>query len=411
MKRILLAFLLAGCSGSPEPKDQPVTEQVVTQPLTDSACLGNRVPPTNYLQETAFASVSEPNAAEVAKSRAMGALRDRICQGYRCGEIESKLTLWNTEQDSERVCAMAVVDARDVDAFLAAPRATFDKDLSASAADIASTLTAMKKKRLAFDNVRDLGVDGGPRAEWLIDRMVNALSATNVTMTRLPADWNGLQLPKGIDGVLSGRITQVHGREAMLEVTWNLNLGDSFKSASPITFPEMIGPVINANTIFPDLPDMNKGVALRFDARPGGALCAGQKTRMRLAVSEPLHVRIVNLYGKDDALLIWASDGPVQPGKEVDLGEFIAVPGPTSAAERFLVVAGQNPQDLGELVAAPVVCKVPTKYAEELGRGDGLKDGAKRFSTSRSFRVMSGAECSSYTAPPSSAADAFPSCW
>jgi hypothetical protein len=411
MKKLLMAILLAGCSGAPEVTEEPVKETKVVQPLTESACMGNRVPPTNYIQETAFASLTDANPAETAKLRAMASLRDRLCQGYRCGEIESRLTLWNTEQDTERVCAMVVIDAADVDAIMAAPRATLKEDLFKSAQEIENTLKNMGKKKLAFDNVRDSGVDGGPRAEWMLNEMIAALSKTNIVMTSLPKNWNGLGVPDGVDGVLSGNITRVHGREARLEVHWRINFGESFKAASPVAFPEMIGPIIDANTVFPDLPDQNSKVALRFDSRPGGALCAGQTTNMKLAVAEPLHVRVVNLYGKDEGLVIWSSDGPVKPGKDIDLGEFMAVPGPTTAAERFLVVAAKDPKDLGELVASPVPCKIPQTYANELGQGRGIKDGAKRYTTSRSFRIMEGPECSQFQAPPAAAMEGLASCW
>lgn len=414
MKRLLPLILLAGCGNGAEvkPDTEPTQPAQDVRPQSlDSACTGNRVPPTGYRQETAFASVTEANAAEVAKQRAMNALRDRVCQGYRCGEIESKLTLWNTEQDAERVCAMVVLKAEDIDAFLAAPRATFNKDLLTSAQEIASTLEGMKKKSVAIDTIRDHGVDGGPRAEWLIDQMQSALSKTNVSIKQLPRDWNGLGLPKGVDGILRGKVTHMHGRESMLEVTWNLELGDSLKSPSPVAFPELIGPVIQANSIFPELPDANRKVALRYNSRPGGALCAGQTTEMKLSVAEPLHVRVVNLYGADKGLVIWSSNGVMKPGKEVSLGEFMAVSMPDSSAERFLVVASKTPEDLGELVTTPVPCQIPTKAAADFGRGEGIKEGAKRFTTSSGFRVMTGSECSQYTPPDSVTIEGLPTCW
>jgi len=229
MKRFVVAMcLVVGCSGNEGKKEEAKVVEVPTQAsLEGSKCLGNRIPPTNYLQETAFVAVSEDNASERAKTKAVTTLRDRICQGYRCSEIEPQITLWNTQQDAVQVCAMAVVKASAVESFNAAPRASFDSDLIQVASELEGVLLTAKKKRVSIDNVHDLGIDGGPRAEWLVDRISTAISKTNLELVRLPPDWDGLKLPKGVDAVLRGRVTRLHGRESMLEVTWNLDMGTS----------------------------------------------------------------------------------------------------------------------------------------------------------------------------------------
>ncbi|MEZ4461663.1 MAG: hypothetical protein R3E66_18455 [bacterium] len=411
----LVMLALAGCGGS-EPKPEP-TEAVVhavtppTANLEDSKCLGNRVPPSNYMQETAFAPVSQENASEVAKLKAVAQLRDRICQGYRCSELEPRITLWNTQQDAVQACAMAVIKASDVDNFLAAPRAEFDADLKSAATEFEGVLIAANKKRIAIDNVRDLGVDGGPRAEWLIDRVAAGISSTKLELVRMPKEWNGLGLPKGIDAILRGRVTRLQGREAMLEVTWNLDLGNQLKSASPVTFPELIGPAMDSQS-FADLPGINEKVALRFDARPGGALCNGQTTEMSVTTTEPLMVRVIDLYGNDDALLIWASEGALAPKKSASLGEFMAVKMPGAvAAERFLVVGARQEQDLGPFAAAPIPCRIPKVDAERLHAGEGIPKATIPYSTSRSYRIMDGDACREFDAPPATALDGLPACW
>lgn len=414
MKRYALALLLLGACGGPDtPDDKPkeTTTKTEVPSLDDSKCLGNRVPPTNYMQETAFVPLTEPDALETAKRRAIETLRDRHCQGYRCSELEPRITLWNTQQDAVQVCAMAVVKATDVDAFIAAPRAEFDQKMLFTAKEIEGTLSAAKKKRVAIDNVRDLGIDGGPRAEWLVDQIVRSLSQTQVELVRLPKGWDGLNLPTGVDSVLRGRVTRLHGRESMLDVTWTLDLGETFRAIAPVTFPEMIGPVVETSDDA-DLPDLNEKVSLRFDARPGGALCNGQTTEMKLNTTEPVHARVLDLYGNDEALLIWASEGATKPGKPSSLGEFMAVHQKgTAAVERFIVVAAKKQADLGAYAAAPIPCRIPKADAKKLHAGQGIPDAAKPYVTTRSYRIMEGEDCREFATPPDAVLDGIPMCW
>lgn len=413
MKRLVLALCLmaVGCSGGEEGKKQEakVAELPTQASLEDSKCLGNRIPPTNYLQETAFVAVGEPNAAEAAKIKAVGRLRDRICQGYRCSEIEPRITLWNTQQDAVQVCAMAVVKASDVDSFIAAPRASFDQDLIQVAQELEAVLLTAKLKRVSIDSVHDLGMDGGQRAEWLVDRISAALSGTKLQLVRLPRGWDGLTLPKGVDAVLQGRVTRLHGRESMLEVTWNLDMGTQLKTASPVTFPELIGPVVETADLV-TLPEDNDKVSLRFDARPGGALCNGQTTEMKLATAEPLQARVLNLYGDGEALLIWG--GATKAGEPASLGDFMAVKqegGPP--AERFLVVAAKHGPDLGVYANAPIPCRIPKADARNLHEGRGVPAAAHPYTTSRTYRIMDGPDCSKFETPPAASVDGLPMCW
>lgn len=418
MKRLLFVAVLAtACGGEERAEDKkPIETQTVVQAakppsLEESKCLGNKVPPTNYQQAMAFVSVQNPDATEIAKQKAIAELRDRICQGYRCTELEPRITLWNTQQDAVQVCAMAVINASDVEAFQNAPLKSFFGDLDVAAKDIESALKAAKKNKVVFDNVRDLGVDGGLRAEWLLDKMSAALGKTDVAVVRTPRGWDGLDVPKGADAVLRGRVTRLQGRESMLEVTWNLDLGSQLKTVTPVTFPELIGPKVDTSDLS-ELPDLNQKVSLRFDSRPGGALCNGQTTEMKLATTEPLHARVVDLYGNNEALLIWASDGTTKPGKPASLGEFMAVHQPgTTAAERFLVVAARSESDLEQYAAAPIPCRIPKDDARKLHQGDGLPDATKPFATSRSYRIMEGGECSQFATPPTSSLDGLPMCW
>lgn len=405
----LIGLALIGCGSgnknTEEDKVANVGESNVDNPATppaqvgDSKCHGNRVPPTSYIQATAFVPAGDPNATAEAERQARHQLLDRVCQGYRCSAIEPKITLWNTERDDMQVCAMAVVKVSDVEEFKKAPLAKLETDLETRAAQLLASVAAKKSEpRIAIDNVRDAGVDGGPRAEWLIARMNAALSKNGALLARIPPDWSGLGVPKNVDAVLRGRITPMHGQESMLEVTWNIELGHGMKAVDPIAFPELIGPAINPLTQLPDLAGINPAVSLRFDSRPGGALCEGQTTELRLETADDLHVRVVNLFGEGDrGMVIYASKDAVTPRQPMSLGDFQVVKDGNVPVERFLVLGAENKSGLGALMQVSAPCRLPAEFAKQLSGGRGIPEGARNYTTSRSYRITQGAECSSYT--------------
>ncbi len=415
----LLAVLAlsVSCSGGDERQDTPpVEEPEPTVSLEGSKCLGNRVPPTNYRQETAFVPASEPNASDKAARDATTRLRDRICQGYRCNVIEPKITLWNTQADASQVCAMAVVKGSDVEAFLSEPRAELEASMKKAGAQLATSMKSEgKRPKIGIDNVRDIGVDGGPRAEWLVDKMSAALLDGGAVVAKLPPTWSGLGLPDGVDAVVRGRVTRLHGQESMLEVTWNLDVGDAVAATSAVEFPELIGPVVDASTMMPDIDDTTQQLSLRFASRPGGGLCAGQQTELFLEAGEEMHTRVLNLYGNgDQALLIHASKGKMKAKEPISLGKVEVVPFAGEApVERFLVFGAKKPSDLGKFEALPVPCRIPAEAAKKLSAGQGIPAGAAKNVATRSYRILDGEDCADFTANPASveALEKFPSCW
>ncbi len=420
LRAITFAALLAtACSGPSKNVEGGTDEQVAETPAPKPSpdemnCHGNRVPPTNYLQETAFIPAESENASEEAMQLAKRKLRDRICQGYRCSEIAPRIEPWNTERDAVQVCAMAVIKRSQVEKFKDAPSKAFDDELTRRAAALVQMVGGDgEEPRIGIDNVRDSGIDGGPRAEWLVDRMNAALSKQGALIARIPPDWSGLGLPEDVDAVLRGRITPMHGREAMLEVTWNLDLGRGIKAVDPIAFPELIGPAIDPMTQFQDQAGINPEISLRFDARPGGGLCAGQKTELRLETGDDLHVRVVNLFGRgDEALVIHAPDEPIEAETPKSLGEFEVVRGEVPA-ERFLVLGAKSREGLGTLAEVQAPCRIPEDFAKQLSSNRGIPDGAKNYVTTRSYRIIEGEQCSEFEPAPASdgAIDRLPRCF
>ncbi len=394
-----LLFVTA-CGKKDQLPDGPVAvETPAADPgqLEQSKCHGNRVPPTNYVQETAFVPADSPNSTEEASRAAVAKLRDRICQGYRCTELAPLITLWHTEKDSLQVCAMAVIKGDQVAEFKAGPRKRFDADLDTRAGQLLKNVAERKEPRFAFDNITDMGVDGGARAEWLVDRMTAALSKHGALISAVPPDWSGIGVPKGTDAVLRANITPMHGRESMLEVTWKIQLPQGLRAVDPIAFPELIGPSINPLSQLTELAGINPNIGLRFDARPGGALCNGQRTELRLETSKDLFVRVVNLFGDGSrGIVLYASREAVKAQQTLSLGEFDVVKATNIPVERFLVLGAESPAGLGALANVSAPCRISTELATQLSSNRAIPDGAKNFVTSRSYRILEGKECSSF---------------
>lgn len=395
-------IVLAGCGKKDTVSDEtPVVEQPIRTPvasnLDSSKCHGKKVPPTNYVQETAFAPLA-PDAMQIASDTAQARLRDRICQGYRCGELAPKIRLWNTDSDATQACAMAVIKSTDVEEFKSGPRRTFDADLAERAAQIVQYVQRTKEPRVAFDSVTDLGVDGGERAEWLVGRMTAALSGRGAVITSLPADWSGLRLPKGTDAVLRATITPMNGREAMLEVTWKVELTQGRKAVDSVAFPELIGPYIDPASQLTPLPAFNADIGLHFDARPGGGLCNGQTTELRLETAKDLHVRVINLFGDGSrGIVIYASPEEVKTETPMSFGKFSVVKATEVPVERFVALGSKSRTGLGVFADVTAPCRIPTDLATSLSQGGDIPYGAKKFVSSKSYRILEGEECASFT--------------
>jgi hypothetical protein len=254
--------------------------------------------------------------------------------------------------------------------------------------------------------VRDRGAPGGELAEWVVDRSRQALSASGATLGRLPQGWGGASLPKGIHGVLRGKVTAVQserGQDVMFELHWDVIYGEGREfSPSSLRFAQQIGPLINPKTRMPEPEDARllkqDQVSLRFDTREGGGLCEGQQTKVFIETKQPLHVRVLNISGDGElGTLIYASDGLVQPGRPVSLGEFIVTAGSKVPVERFIVTASDHTSGLGPFAPALSYCRLNDETTERLHRGSGLPTGPKSYVFSTGYRIMSGEECKQHT--------------
>jgi hypothetical protein len=399
------ALLLCGCASKPDEKNADTTP--TPTPTGDpAACVRQLIPPTGYQQETAFEPESTPNALEVAQERAKLKLRDRLCQGHRCEEIAPQIKGWEPRQGGGIVCVMAVVRDSEVSEFLRTEQDRFDEALRSSAKGIVERVAKQSGQKVpvfAIDVVRDRGVPGGVLAEWVVDRTRQALSATGATLSRLPPGWGGASLPGGVQGVLRGKITAVRsarGQDVMFEIHWDVLHGENAEfSPAAVQFPQQIGPAIDPATRMPEPEDTRllkqDQIALHIaDAREGGGLCDGQQAELFVETKQPLYVRVLGVSGDAEVgMMLWASDGLVQPGKPVSLGQFLVMGTTRVPVERFVVIAAPTTEGLGPYAPARDACKLPVPTTAELHRGVGIPTGPRAYAYSTGYRIMRGKEC------------------
>lgn len=416
---VLAAGLLGGCGGGGVAVQQEGLAQqkhgleVIRDP---GACSGELVPPTGYHQETAYEPLSTVNAQDVAVERARTRLRDRLCQGFRCEQVDGLVQTWRVAEDGKQACVMAVASRQRVAALYTEPRQELERALEAMAGEIARSAGGAAGPVIVIDGITDNGVKGGQRAEWFHGLVLSALGKTSARTISTPDRWSGLGMPEGVDGVIESQIIVLPGQEAMLEVSLRVTLGDVVRGLGSVQFPQAIAPAMDTETYLPPLPRGTGKIALHMDTRPGGALCHGQKTELWLEASEPLYVRIINLYGKGDGALVIYSTGeetlPVH--RPISLGAFQAIKATEVPVERFLVIASPTLEGLERFAELGEACRLPGTMAAQLNQGRTLPVGTLDYLASTDYRLMGGEECREYSSVPEgdlSAISQLPSCW
>ena len=359
------------------------------------------MPPTGWEQATAFVPTTTPNAIAEAQRKARKALVARICVDAPgcCPALASRVTSWETHQDADTACAMAVVNAKEVEAWRQACTSLdgFDRELARAATELLQDAPGS----VAVGKVEDQNTPGGLRAKWLRDRMVAALGQAGARVVKLPRDWDGGKLPRGVDLVVFARShNRKEGQRAMVEVLWTGRRRgkkgtDVVLAAAPVLLPEAAAPKQERGGA--RLPTSDPNLSIRVESAPDGSVCLGQRTQLRLYSRDALHVRVFNLYGDGKALLLFPNRerpvGRIGAGETLELGgprgfEIVTTPG--TDQERYLVVATKRPQALGVYGAWTDTCRVPTELAAALSRGE-LPPGTR--GASEGFRVVQIDDC------------------
>lgn len=357
------------------------------------------VPPNGWQQETAFQASNVDGARQAASDAATAKLRDRLCgQEGGCDFLQSRIRNWKMGSSATEVCAMAVIAREDLDEWrrVATSLRTLDDGLAAAAKDLLGAKAGHRV--VAVDRIRDMGVPGGTRAEWLKARMERQLQKYAV-VSSAPKGWAGDTVPSGIDVIVSAIVTERNEDQIpIVETDWvSITRGGGKLQAGAITFPQIAAPPFVGASV--DTPQDSAGLSLRMDSQRAGSLCFGERTQVWLKSDATMNVRVINLYGDSDALLLFPNDeqpsGIVEKGKTVPMGGklgFEAVPVPGSDLERFLVIGAPGKEGLGVFKSAQGTCRIPKDLARQLHHGAGLPAGIKQAWTG--YRLVSGPGCS-----------------
>src|SRR5579872_1195022 len=363
----------SGVTYSAPPAHPPVSGVQATAASDEWRCGGDLAPPTGYQQETAFEDAHDANARERAVESATRRLTERLCgnaSSADCEALAASARPWKTGRNDANECAMVVV--KDADWRDWQHRTMTLQELDAKLAQAAGELLPgpAVERRVAIDRVRDLGVPGGARADWLRERLERFLQ-DHGTLADVPKGWAGDGLPARIDVVVRCDIVaRAEQGVATLEANCvALRSGRRRTRSSPVTFAEHAAPPGPSGTAPATLPE-SAGITVRLDSRRGGSLCAGDRTQIWLRSQETTYVRVFDLYGDGEALLIFPNREQraslARAGQSIALGGelgFEAVPVPGSDEERFLVVAASDESTLGRLRDGSGPCRVPPELA------------------------------------------------
>ncbi len=439
-----LSFGALSC-GSQQAAQQAAEEDLAEQPDGDAAaheavdeavaaadgdeeseCLGQLVPPRGahgrqYDQETA---ISQQAGFDELTERARSTLRDRICQDVLCSQIEQNISIWEPQESAGYRCVMAVIESSHIEAWKEEVETELGTRLQESAEDLVGRLQnslGEESPRVTIAQIEDHGVPGGQRAEWIHPHLQYALEQASAQVVPLQPNWSGHGLPDRVDGVITAQIVPMQGVEASLEMSWGIQGVDQIFTGRALSFPEAVAPDIDRSTYLPSLDLHSDKVALHFDSREGGGLCHGQKTEVWLETAQDMHVRLINLYGRDGGLVIHPptpdADTLIEAGQPVSIGEFEAMQAGDIGVERFLVVASPTREGLDSFASVDQFCRLPSSMAGDLQRGHNLPHGDDIHLFETGFRLMSGDECTDYdisdqqVAQFHQAIEAAPSCW
>jgi hypothetical protein len=367
----------------------------------DWNCDGKLVPPNGWEQFTAFHDASRSDAREAAWNEAATDLVGRLC-GHEggCDFLRARVRNWKTGTNGKDVCAMAVISSDDLVAWRTTTTlAKLDELLAAAARQLVGPGGA----RVAIDQIRDMGLPGGARAEWLRARMERQLGNL-ASLTSVRPGWAGDGVPPGLDVVVHGDLVERSDNQVnVVESSWSsLDRNGARRRSEPVVFPAAPAPVFVGRPI--TTPSDSDGLSLRVDSRRAGSLCEGEQSQLWVHSDEDATVRVFDLYGDDEALLIYPNAeerrGRLGAGQTIPLAGprgFEAVPAEGTADEEFLVVAGPEAR-LGAMRSLQGPCRLPPEVARALHRGGQIPEGTKVAWTG--YRILSGPDAGCQVADP-----------
>lgn len=207
-------------------------------------------------------------------------------------------------------------------------------------------------------------------------------------------------MPPGVDAVVRCEIFARHENSVpTLEAVWSvMDRQNHTVTSDHVTFPESAAPPLLPALKSPPTYPESEGISIRLDTMRGGSICPGERTQLWLKSKEQLYVRVFNLYGNGEALVLFPNDehaaSLVPANRSVALGGplgFEAVPVPGTEQEQFLVIGSRSESALGRFMNAKGPCRVTPELAQQLYTAQGLSGSLKVATTG--YRLSASEDC------------------
>jgi hypothetical protein len=367
-------------------------------------CRGPYIPPTDFDNEHGtpvtleFAVATGPvvTGRQAVEDAARAQLIQRLCRladPSSCAPLAASAKTWEVVTEGDKICAMVVVSAKDLELWRTQIAPDLDATLKAALQDLVppkeppkpSLLAALKKPKptaiVILGAIDDRGAPGGLRAEWLLSRVRVALTGLGVEMIDAPRNWNGA-LPKDVTFLLRGSLVErvdPQKQLPVLDVTFTSQDGRrATRAARPVVIPAALAPMPPKPVTS---PPPTVGVSLHVETRPGGNLCPGDYTQLYVTneTIEPLYVRVFDLDTEGEVLLLFPNEGHpddlIMPGRAVPLSPdgFTIDGGEPGARERYVVLGARDPDGLGAFKDARGTCRYKPADAKKLWSGQRLE--------------------------------------
>jgi len=360
-------------------------------------CDHYRAPPDHdqfELADVPIASGQASAAEQAARDKARDALLKRLAPtGCGATGLRAGLRQYRVGHSKDRVCADALIENKAYESWRALyfTDRIFKDQVGRAAAGAVEAWRSNQAKGAGKPRVAvQVPVKHAEFYGWLAAAWNEAVGAAGGQPVALSGKWTGIDMPAGIDVVATPRVVAQSADPDLLRVDWEIRLGDLRK----------VGAIIRSATsnvsacVAP--PRRDEAALVPFNAplrvevkgsRPG-VFCEGDKVELHLVstAAEPLHVRVLDLWGEGGALLLWPTQpgqGVVTPGQRVALAEAntaIVLVNPTGlTSERVIVLAAKSAAALDAAIGAVkdrIGCMVEHAAGSAMARWRGPPEGA-----------------------------------
>lgn len=421
----ILASATTGCKRGDREADERVAEKdTVRAELEadgDEKCHGRlRFPKEDgeFEQEVGVVSRLRPNAAEAAYALARTKLVDRVCaqRDPSCRGVERYVRTWKSIEERDRVCAFALLDLADLARFEARPLEELEQRRETLEFGISKGIEALDKaladgEQVYLEPIDVECVDGGYIADWLGDQLAVSAAKRGIALTQARAPGPPEDIPR-LD--VHVRVVDTLGPsmpEPGYEATIELDRKDGTRTLHVFSFSRAIAPrTPSISSACTPLQLANSAdLAISWsDTLRGGALCEHQRSTLYVRAGKEGMVRVIALTPDDKHGIVYFPENPetptvIPPKQDVDLlGEpsFIFKIEEGQDMETHVLAIAPSASEFGPLLGeVDRACRLRAEQIEAI-RKDTFFTSPQVETTSRTFRILSGAQCAHLDTKP-----------